>query len=569
MFIVFEGIDGSGKTTISNRVMAQLQSQGLEVKHLRAEGRFASSVTEAMRSLGRDSRNLELDPKAEFLLYVTREVQLVEEVLKPALSQFDIVVADRYFPTAEVLGRYGRHLPREYVEPALQAVASEVVPDLIILVDVDPTLARARRKAQKLAAADARPPARRGLAGIGLQHRLRAGYQALATERPERWFVLDNESTLEDSVRNVSELILRARQTGTQTALAEMRKRHLRTEKRHAPALRSPADALNAFVSWLDKRAVEEPRVAAYMLSGLSGSAIDPLRESLAAREPGAVLAGLGGLDDEVSWRIRERLQHTHPGRVAASLLEISNGDPRAAQLRAALLKSAPLEVLSSLQGQNDEWSWAERLRLFSSQPHAVMRSLRGLWHEEAWELRERWLNGYAERLGADYELARSAVVSINGSSDERAWSFRNAAWSSAPVAALNSLTALTCERSWQRRERSLLRAPKIVMATLRTLRDENAWRLRNAVVADCKEAVDSIMELDDPEAWELRDRYADVWASTAVKSLGYVADTPRGQAFIERQLRLHAGNISLLKHVSAVALGVHHRGLMNLASDV
>ena len=62
MFIVFEGIDGSGKTTISNRVMAQLQSQGLDVKHLRAEGRFASSVTEAMRSLGRDSRNLELDP---------------------------------------------------------------------------------------------------------------------------------------------------------------------------------------------------------------------------------------------------------------------------------------------------------------------------------------------------------------------------------------------------------------------------------------------------------------------------------------------------------------------------
>jgi hypothetical protein len=182
-------------------------------------------------------------------------------------------------------------------------------------------------------------------------------------------------------------------------------------------------------------------------------------------------LAGLGGLDDQVSWRIRERLQHTHPGRVAASLLEISNRDPRAAELRTALIKHAPLEVLSSLQGQNDDWCWSERLRLFGAEPHAVMRSLRGLWHEDAWALRERWMNSYAERLGSDYELARSAAASINGSGDERAWSFRNAAWSSAPVAALNSLTALTCERSWQRRERSLLRAPKIVMATLRTLR--------------------------------------------------------------------------------------------------
>jgi hypothetical protein len=47
------------------------------------------------------------------------------------------------------------------------------------------------------------------------------------------------------------------------------------------------------------------------------------------------------------------------------------------------------------------------------------------------------------------------------------------------------------------------------------------------------------------------------------------VADTPRGQAFIERQLRLHADNISLLKHASAVALGVHHRGLMAALNDL
>ena len=60
MFVVFEGIDGSGKTTISNRVAAELSGEGLRVKHLRADGRFASPVSEGIRELGRSVQNIEL-----------------------------------------------------------------------------------------------------------------------------------------------------------------------------------------------------------------------------------------------------------------------------------------------------------------------------------------------------------------------------------------------------------------------------------------------------------------------------------------------------------------------------
>ena len=74
MFVVFEGIDGSGKTTVSNRVVKRLGERGLSVKHVRAEGKFASSVTEAVRALARDVKNLELVPKAEFMLYVARKI---------------------------------------------------------------------------------------------------------------------------------------------------------------------------------------------------------------------------------------------------------------------------------------------------------------------------------------------------------------------------------------------------------------------------------------------------------------------------------------------------------------
>ena len=67
MFVVFEGIDGSGKTTVSNQVVERLQAAGLKVRHLRAEGKFASRVSESIRDLGRDARNLEIAPQTEFL----------------------------------------------------------------------------------------------------------------------------------------------------------------------------------------------------------------------------------------------------------------------------------------------------------------------------------------------------------------------------------------------------------------------------------------------------------------------------------------------------------------------
>ena len=64
MFIAFEGIDGSGKTTLSNRVAATLRERGLTVEHAREGGLFASRVTQAIRDLCRDARNLALVPRA-------------------------------------------------------------------------------------------------------------------------------------------------------------------------------------------------------------------------------------------------------------------------------------------------------------------------------------------------------------------------------------------------------------------------------------------------------------------------------------------------------------------------
>jgi hypothetical protein len=61
---------------------------------------------------------------------------------------------------------------------------------------------------------------------------------------------------------------------------------------------------------------------------------------------------------------------------------------------------------------------------------------------------------------------------------------------------------------------------------------------------------------LDGERAWRLREACADLWPSTVVKSLGALAASPRGVALLGRQLERHPGNLSLLKHASAVALG-------------
>lgn len=557
MFVVFEGIDGSGKTTVSNLVVERLRAAGLTVKHLRAEGKFVSSVSEAIRSLARDSRNLELDPRSEFLLYVARDVQLIEEALREAVRTHDIVIADRFLYTAEVLGRYGRGLPASYTKPVLDAAADGLSPDLVVLIDVDPVLARARRKASKLITKDPRPPSRKGLAGTSLQDRVRRGYLELAAEQPERWFVANNEEILEETVSKVADLVQRSIQDGAERGLSEARASSARV-KANGAAVGTPEEALEKLTRWLGARAEREPQVSAYLLSGLFGAPIDEMRRTLSTRVPTVMLAGLTGLSDDVSWSLRESLVEQYPAAVALSIAGIQANDPRAEALTRRLEQLAPSELLRTLSRRDDEQAWSLRERLYEAHPDQSVEGLANVASERATALRERWFKERKAKLSDDYERARVAARSVRGVDDVLAWEIRDAARSAAPIASLDSIGALSCDRSWALREKSLRRATKVVMKTLMTLRDPRAWRMRWDVVKEAKEAVDSVRGLGDEEAWKLRETVRDLWPSTVVKALGPLADEPRGQALIKRQLAAYPHDLSLLKHAAAIALGAH-----------
>ena len=128
MFVVFEGIDGSGKTTVSNRVAKALRARGVAVDHIREGGEFASALVNRMRLFGKDTRNLTMAPLTELLFYVARDAQNLAEQILPALRGGGLVFADRYLYSYEVLSCSGRGLDRAQVRPILDAVAGGVWP---------------------------------------------------------------------------------------------------------------------------------------------------------------------------------------------------------------------------------------------------------------------------------------------------------------------------------------------------------------------------------------------------------------------------------------------------------
>ena len=526
MFVVFEGIDGSGKTTLSNMVATRLRDAGLVVEHVREGGLFASSVTQAMRELGRDSRNLALVPRAELMLYLTREVQLFDEVTRDALARADVVIADRFVSTAEVLAIYGRGLPADEVSPVVAAAVAGVTPDLTVLVDVAPYIARARRQVSKLGAAEQKAPSRKGMAGTALQRRLREGYRELAARDPARWLVIENtDAALAPTVDMLVDVVQTARGAGVAAARPKI------PASRAPREARDPAAARSSLLAWIDERATREPGLAAYFLDGLFGPDFDERRLALAKQAPHVIAAGLKYLTDPVSWQLRHELAPLAPGQVARSIVgEVAMQRDADSMLR-ALVEVAPRDVASAIWSRDDALAWELRGRLTGEH---LMQSLGGVAGERAWALRDAWL-AHA-RLDEPLQAAIAAGA-VSGVAGDRAWQTRKTARLHAPVAALESTYGLADDRAWRWRSKFIERGAKVVMRSLGLLVDPPAWELRERVVLRCEEVMDTIVGLDDERAWGLRERVIDRWPASVLKSLGLLSRTERGRDMMARAL--------------------------------
>jgi dTMP kinase len=266
------------------------------------------------------------------------------------------------------------------------------------------------------------------------------------------------------------------------------------------------------------------------------------------------VAHSLRGLGDDLSWRLREDLAPVSPFQVARSVEGPAVECPRADATRIAMVDAAPQAVLATLDRNDTPAAWALRERLLEPHLAAVVASLKRLDHPKAWSLRERYLAEHGERtITADPLAAAPLAASLRGLGGAEAWRLRRACFDAAPIAVLESLTGLADEESWTWRARHLERAPRVVLRSLLLLDDPRAWQMRRSMVDRAKEALDSMAGMASANAWSLREQAVSVWPSTAVKSLGPLFHSRRGQDLARRALTEHPNDLSLLKHVTAL----------------
>lgn len=559
MFVVFEGIDGSGKTTVSNLVAKALRERGIEIDHVREGGEFASPLVSRMREFGKNTQNLELRPLPEFLMYVARDAQLLAENINPALSKGGLVFADRYLYSYEVLGHHGRGLELDQVRSIIEVVAGGVWPDLVVLMDVDPHLARARRRVSKLkkkakgVQKASGGGSRKGLGGVGMLHRLREGYLQIAERDPKRWLVVDNaNSDLDMVVNRVTEAIASLYEgASTAKVVASTSIAQRESIRAAAPTVESARDA---FYKMIEVRKEKEAPVAAYFLAGLVDEEAHKWRLALVEKAPHVIAFGLRALADEASWALRDQLRSKSPHFVAKSLSGASVQGERADEMRESIFPERPLPVLSTLGASDSEQAWKFRESLRSTEPHAVVASLRRMSCERSWQWREKYCEEMGSEVLTDIISARPLLESIRALSDERSWEIRNACFENSPVQVLKSLDGLTCKESWRLREKYVDLAPKVVLRTFDGEDSTAAWAMRKRLASKAKEALDSMGGMDSEVAWGIREAMIEIWPSTVAKSLGEHAASERGRDLVARLLTSYPSNLSLLKHATQIA---------------
>jgi dTMP kinase len=560
VFIDFEGIDGSGKTTLSNQLAEILKSQGIPVHHARDGGVFRSEISKEIRNLTRDPRFLRMSNVTEFLLYVARDTQIIDEFIRPKLHPGNVVFSDRYLYSAITHSHHARGLARESVDAVLRMAARGLWPDLVVYCDVDPLTSRIRKKIQKVRDKRLGDFGRKGLMGIGFREEMRRGFLELAKEDPDRWLVIDNAgSTIQESLRRIHERVSRLLKDRGYGALKPLEvaaasaacspRAALEDGVRRVLAIAGEAERKDAvyglFFSEIARAAASNPGYAALFLSGVDTQEANQVREDILGREPALVAYGLQTLRSPESMSFRHRLKRLEPVYVARSLYGLPEL-PEVTALREDLLEQAPAEIALSTRGMDTETAWRLRERIGKRAAREVLMSLRGIDTERAWEFRSK-------RAKDQYYPA--LLQSLGGIDTPRAWHWREELQEEFLPWVLMSLRGVISDRAWSLRQEHIQRAPKIIVKTLGRSDDPRAWSLREEAKQYAKEVLDSLGGLDTARAWALRHDLRSKWPNTAVSSLGAGAQSERAWRFRWEMLGEHPSNLLLIKHIVKATL--------------
>jgi dTMP kinase len=189
LFVSFEGVDGSGKTTVANLVADYLQQQGLPVL-LTAEPN-----TTFIRQLLMTTD--ERTAWTETFLFLADRAEHVAKVIKPALQRSEIVLCDRFIDSTIAYQGFGLGLPVEQLMQLNDTATGGLVPNLTILLDIEPEIGL--RRSQRKTIFERR--------SLEFHERVRYGYLWLASREPHRIKVVNASEPLESVVEQTLQIL--------------------------------------------------------------------------------------------------------------------------------------------------------------------------------------------------------------------------------------------------------------------------------------------------------------------------------------------------------------------------
>jgi dTMP kinase len=198
LFVTLEGGDGVGKTTQARLLEEWLAGQGRTVVRTREPG--GTEVGVLIRDIVLHHRG-DVAPRAEALLYAADRAHHIETVVRPAIARGEVVIQDRYLDSSVAYQGAGRVLDADEVRDLSLWAADGLLPQVTVLLDLDPTAARARLDA------DDKPFDRLEAEKHDFHARVRSAFLALAASEPERFLVLDASRPVDEIAAAIRERV--------------------------------------------------------------------------------------------------------------------------------------------------------------------------------------------------------------------------------------------------------------------------------------------------------------------------------------------------------------------------
>ena len=205
LFISFEGVEGSGKTTQVEMLHSFLVDMRVSVVKTREPG--GTALGDRLRPILLEPSDAPFSPLAELFLYAAARAQLVKEVIAPALDHHTVVISDRYVDSTIAYQGYARGLDLGLIERLNQSATNGCMPHLTVLLDIDPEIGLNRISSKPLRLLGGKD--RLESESLYFHRQVRKGYLLLADRHKDRFFVVNARESKENIHKLIKQELIR------------------------------------------------------------------------------------------------------------------------------------------------------------------------------------------------------------------------------------------------------------------------------------------------------------------------------------------------------------------------